>query len=348
MHGDRSGPLTPRPGEESLARPTATRQTAPMTSQGEQPPAERTDPAAYRTIRYSIADGVARVELHRPDRMNAFTPRMAAELVDAADRWDEDDSVRAVIFTGSGRSFCAGADLGAGRSSFDAAKTVDRVTAAEATSSLPRMEHPRGNDADARRDLGGWVTLRFFRSTKPLIAAVHGAAAGIGVTMTLPMDIRLCTPDARFGFVFAARGIVAEACSSWFLPRIVGISRALEWCLASRMVPASEALEAGLVSAIVDPDDLAEAATARAQEIAANSAPVSVALTRQMMWQMLGASHPGYAHRIESRGVAYTGRQPDAAEGIAAFFERRPADWRLAPSRDMPDWFPWVDEPPFE
>ena len=301
----------------------------------------------YQTIEYAVADGIAEVRLNRPDRMNAFTPRMAAELVHAADRWDADDDVRCVIVAGNGRAFCAGADLGGGDATFDAAATADYVREHSSGGGLPTMDDMHGDHPDAVRDIGGWVGLRFFASTKPMIAAVNGAAVGIGATMTLPMDIRLATDRAKFGFVFAARGIVPEACSSWFLPRLVGISTAAEWCYTSRLVLADEALAGGLVRSVHADDDLLVEARRIAAEIAANSAPVSVALTRHMLWSMMGAAHPMDAHVLESRGVTFTGRSTDAREGIKSFFQKRPAEWSGSVSQDMPDWYPWVNQPPF-
>ena len=281
------------------------------------------------------------ITLDRPDHLNAFTLRMMSDMIDAFDRADADDDVRAVIVTGAGRAFCAGADIGGGSSTFDYEKVLPKEEAGSST-----------GDPDARlqeiRDPGGILTLRIFRCTKPVIAAINGASVGVGATMTLPMDIRLASEKARFGFVFAARGIVPEACSSWFLPRVVGISRAAEWCYTARLFPATEALEAGLVRSLHAPDDLLPAAREIAGQIAANSAPVSVALSRMMLWRMLGASHPMEAHKIDSRGVTYTGGQRDAMEGITAFFEKRPAEWSMRVSEDLPSFVPWWDEPPFE
>lgn len=303
--------------------------------------------ANYSTIEYEVRGTTALVTLNRPDRLNAFTPRMAAEIVDAADRWDADDSVRAVVFTGAGRAFCAGAELSGGENTFDAVGSAAYIERSEDGSTLPRIGQRSGDHPDAVRDIGGWVSLRLFRSTKPLIAAVNGAAVGVGATMTLPMDIRLCAHGARFGFVFGARGIVPEACSSWFLPRVVGISTALEWCYRSELISAEEAAEAGLVREIEEPEQLLLAAFALAERIAAQSAPLSTALARHMLWAGLGMSHPMEAHQLESRAVAFTGRTADAREGIRSFLEKRPADWKGRPSEGLPDWFPWQDEPPF-
>jgi enoyl-CoA hydratase/carnithine racemase len=237
--------------------------------------------------------------------------------------------VRAVIVTGAGRAFCAGADLSAGRETFDYAKR-------------------EGLSAETHRDGGGQVTLRIFEMKKPVIAAVNGPAVGIGATMLLPMDLRLASSEARFGFVFTRRGIVPEACSSWFLPRLVGISQALEWTLSGRVFPAQEALAGGLVSKVLAPDELLPAARALAKEIVDNTAPVSVALARQMMWRMLGADHPMEAHKVDSRGIFHMGASPDVAEGIAAFKEKRAPKFSMRVSRDMPTFYPWWEERAFK
>ena len=278
-------------------------------------------------VLYSVRDGVATITLNRPDRLNAMNDEMFRGLLAAFDQTDADDSVRAVIVTGAGRAFCAGADLGGGARTFD----------------------HEGEDAGAEghRDSGGILVLRIFRSLKPVIAAINGPAVGVGLSLTLPMDLRIMADSARAGFVYAARGIVADGAASWFLPRIVGISQALEWTLTARVFPAAEALAGGLVRSICPAAEVVPQATALAAEIAANVAPVSAVLTRQLMWQMLGADHPMAAHRIDSRAIYATGQMPDAAEGITAFLEKRPPQWTMAPSRDLPDWFPWRPEPPF-
>jgi enoyl-CoA hydratase/carnithine racemase len=315
----------------------------------------------YRTIRYEVGEGIATLTLDRPDHMNAFTVRMCLEMIDAFDRVDADPSVRAVIVTGSGRAFCAGADLAGGADAFDPAGSAasdaaqelrsDRGEAAAAPTAeaeLTPAQRAMRRPIDPRRDFGGLLTLRIFEVTKPVIAAINGPAVGIGSTMTLPMDLRLASGSARFGFVFAARGIVPEACSSWFLPRLVGIQRALEWCYTARVFPAAEALEAGLVRSLHEPDELLPAAQELAQQIAASSAPLSIALTRQLMWKGLVADHPMEAHRVDSPGVNTTGAGPDAREGITAFFEKRSPEWRQQVPADLPDWFPWWDQPPFD
>jgi enoyl-CoA hydratase/carnithine racemase len=283
--------------------------------------------AQFSQIKYSVADHIATVTLSRPDRLNAFTDVMRRELLAVFDLTDADDDVRAVIVTGDGRAFCAGADLSSGGDTF-----------ARGGSEVERERVGVG------RDGGGMVTLRIFDSLKPVIAAVNGAAVGVGVTMTLPMDIRIASTSARFGFVFNRRGIVPEAASSWFLPRVVGISQALEWSFSGRVFPAEEALDGGLVRSLHAPDELLPAARSIAAEIAENAAPVSVALTRQMMWRMLGAEHPMQAHRVDSRAIAARGRSADAREGIASFLEKRPATYSDRVSNDLPDVFPgWVD-----
>jgi enoyl-CoA hydratase/carnithine racemase len=284
----------------------------------------------YEEIDYRVQDRVATITLDRPAKLNAVTPTMATELFDALDRVDEDDGVRALIVTGRGRAFCAGADLSASGGS-----TFDYDTVAGETSKTER------------RDGGGMLTLRIFRLRKPVIAAINGPAVGIGITMTLAMDVRLAADDAKMGFVFARRGIVPEACSSWFLPRLVGISQALEWCYRGDVFPAEEALAGGLVRSLHPADELLPAARELATTIAENTSAVSVALTRQLLWRMLGAHHPMEAHRVDSRGVNATGRSADAIEGVSAFLEKRPPEFTLTVSEDLPDIFPEWEEPEF-
>lgn len=280
----------------------------------------------YRTIRYEVSDRVATVTLNRPEKMNTFTSRMGAELLDVLDRIDADDEVRAVVFTGEGRAFCAGADLGTGGGTFDEG----------GGEKAPTME--------THRDGGGLVTLRLYDCKKPVIAAINGAAVGVGITMTLAMDVRIGVPGSKVGFVFARRGIVPEAASSWFLTRAVGIQKALEWAFSGRVFRSEEALEAGLFSQLVPADELLPTAYALAAEIAEHTAPVSVALTRQMFWKMLGASSPHEAHRLDSKAVFWTGRQADAYEGVNSFLEKRPPRFTLRPSEDMPPFYPWWEE----
>jgi enoyl-CoA hydratase/carnithine racemase len=284
---------------------------------------------SFETLQYAVEAGVATITLHRPDQLNAFNAQMMHDLIAAFDATDADDNVRAVIVTGSGRAFCAGADLSGGGSTFDFEK-----------------RHGAAPDT-AHRDGGGRVSLRIFRSLKPVIAAVNGAAVGVGVTMQLPMDIRLASSDAKFGFVFARRGITPEAASSWFLSRVVGISTALEWCYTGRVFSAQEALERGLVRSVHAPEDLLPAARAIAREIADNAAPVSVAISRQLIWRMAGASHPMEAHKLDSRAIQSRGRSADVREGVGAFLEKRPAAFPERVSQDMPDFFDWGSEPPF-
>ncbi len=288
----------------------------------------------YNSICYEVEHRIATITLHRPDKLNAFTPEMMDEMIDVFDRIDADDDVRAVVVTGAGRAFCAGADLSAGPTAF----------VFDESEELIRPDGSYNYSAAAVRDGGGRLTLRIFKCLKPVIAAINGPAVGIGATMTLPMDIRLASTDARLGFVFSRRGLVPEACSSYFLPRVVGISQAMEWCATGRVFPASEALDGGLVSSLHAPEDLLPAARAIATEIAANTSPVSVALIRQMLWRGLGFTDPMDAHRIDSRGIFNRGRSRDVAEGITAFFEKRPPAFPERVSTDMPDYFPWWEE----
>jgi len=290
----------------------------------------------YNTLLYAVADGIATLTLHRPEKLNAFTSEMMHELLDALDAVDADDAVRALIVTGEGRAFCAGADLSSGAAAFNAKTRPD---------SPVRPDGSLDYTAESARDGGGRLSLRIFQCLKPIIAAINGPAVGIGATMTLPMDIRLASDQARIGFVFARRGIVPEAASSYFLPRIVGISRALEWCYSGRVYSAEEAKAGGLIREIHAPQDLLPAARALAREIADNTAPVSIALIRQMMWRGLGMSHPMEAHRIDSRGILVRGRSADVAEGVASFLEKRPAKFTDRVSTGLPDFYPWWAEP---
>lgn len=281
---------------------------------------------AYQEIIYEVSEQIATITLNRPEKLNAFTNRMLKEIISAFDESDADDNVRVVIVTGAGRAFCAGADLSSGGETF--AKGGSDV---KATSGV-------------MRDGGGLVSLRIFESKKPVIGAINGAAIGVGVTMTLPMDIRLASDQAKFGFVFAKRGIVPEAASSWFLPRIVGISQAAEWCFTGRIMSAAEAKEGRLVRSVHEASDLLGAARAIGREIAENTAPVSVALSRQMLWRMLGADHPMDAHRMDSRAINSRGASADAKEGVMSFLEKRPANFPVKVSDGLPDVFPdWVD-----
>lgn len=283
----------------------------------------------FTQIRYEVSESIATITLSRPEKMNAFTGVMMHELLTAFDDVDADDAVRAVIVTGEGKAFCAGADLSGGAKTFD-----DR-------------DQSNPNDERIRRDGGGQVTLRIFNCKKPVIAAINGAAVGIGATMTLPMDVRLASTAARIGFVFSRRGIVPEAASSWFLPRVVGISRAAEWVYTGRILAAQEALNGGLIRSMHAPDELLPAARALAKEIAENTSGVSVALARQMMWRMLGADHPMQAHRVDSRAIQLRGRSADAREGVTSFLEKRSANFVDSVSQDLPDVFPDWHDPEF-
>ncbi len=291
----------------------------------------------FEEIKLEKEDGIAVLTLYRPDKMNAFTGKMMQEMIAAFDETDKDDDIKVVIVTGSGdRAFCAGADLSSGAKTFDYdARSGDG-------------EAGRTSREDVQRDGGGRVTLRIFESLKPVICAINGAAVGIGVTMQLPMDIRIASDNARFGFVFNKRGINPEAASSWFLPRLVGISKALEWCYTGRVFPASEALAGGLVSEVVPQADLMSRAKELAREIADNTAPVSNALTRHMMWRMLGAEHPMDAHIVDSASIYERGQSPDAKEGVMSFLEKRPAKYEGSVSKDMPTFFPWWNDPSFK
>ncbi|MEA2388829.1 MAG: hypothetical protein QOG41_1602 [Thermoleophilaceae bacterium] len=281
----------------------------------------------FTEIRYEVADRVLTITLDRPDRLNAWTPTMQTELIEALDRADADDEVRAIVVTGAGRAYCAGADLERGGETFD------------------WRERQSGDDVP--RDGGGRFTLRVFDSTKPVIAAINGPAVGVGITMTLPMDVRIAAEGAKMGFVFARRGIVPEACSSWFLPRVVGISRAVEWTATGRIFRSEEALEAGLVRSLHPAEEVLPAALELAREIADNTAPVSVALARRMMWSMLGAAHPMEAHRADSRGMFARGQSDDAREGVTSFLEKREPEFTDRVSDGLPDVMPWREQPTF-
>ncbi|MBM4203905.1 MAG: enoyl-CoA hydratase [Gammaproteobacteria bacterium] len=283
---------------------------------------------AYSTLLYEVQDGILTLTLNRPEALNAFNRDMMNEMIDALDKADADDSVRAIIVTGSGRAFCAGADLSSGGNTFNSDARPDR-------------------ESGLNRDGGGLLTLRIYGCKKPMIAAVNGPAVGVGVTMQLPMDIRIASDNAKFGFVFARRGIVPEACSSYFLPRVVGISQALEWCYTGRVFPADEALRGGLVRSVHPKDELLTIARGIAREIADNTSAISVSMIRHMMWKMLGADHPMEAHKIDSRGIYYLGKSPEAREGVESFLEKRPARFPGKVSKDMPEFFPWWEDRKF-
>ena len=277
---------------------------------------------AFETILYDQTDGVATITLNRPDRLDAVNTTVIHELMAAFDQADGDDGVRAVIVTGAGRAFCAGADLGGGGKTF--------------AGGPGRSERPEDH-----RDGGGLVTLRIFDMKKPVIGAINGPAVGFGATLTLAMDVRLASSAAKIGFVFARRGVVPEAASTWFLTRLVGIAQAAEWTYTGRVFSAEEARAGGLVSRVVPPDALLPAARELAREIADNTSAVSVALIRQMLWRMLGADHPREAHRLDSLGMWHTGRSADAHEGVTSFLEKRPPRFTGRPSKDMPPFYPW-------
>jgi len=290
----------------------------------------------FETIKYEVKDKILTITLNRPDRLNAFTGQMMNDLISAFDSASNDDEVRVVIVTGEGRGFCAGADLGAGEATFN------------------RDENPRAKKTDDKenlewlRDGGGRTTLAIYDCSKPIIAAINGPAVGVGVTMTLPMDIRLASEEAKFGFVFARRGLVPEAASSWFLPRIVGISKSLEWTFSGKVFDAEEALNGGLIRSIHSKDSLLDEAKKIANEIIENTSPVSVSMTRQMLWKMLGADHPMEAHKVDSRAIYELGKGEDTKEGVNSFLEKRPPEFPSKVSKDMPDFYPWWDEKEFK
>jgi len=280
----------------------------------------------YETLRYEVEGRILTLTLSRPERMNAFTGQMCRELIAAFDQADADDDIKVVIVTGAGKAFCAGADLERGGDTWS--------KHAESLAQPTRAQRYVG-------DGGGQVTRRLFDFNKPVIAAINGPAVGVGITMTLAMDIRLAAPNVKLGFVFAARGIAPEACSSWFLPRIVGISKALEWCYSARVFKSEEALEAGLVRSLHAPEELLPAARALAQEFIDNASSVSIAMTRHMLWRMLSAAHPIDAHEVDTAGIAALGKSDDAREGITAFLEKRKPNFKDRVSENMPSFFPW-------
>jgi len=287
---------------------------------------------SFTEIMYEVDGPAAIITLNRPERLNAFTGTMMQEMIEAFDMADADDAVRAVIVTGAGRGFCAGADLGAGGDTFN--------YEARGTASAEPERAPR--------DGGGVLVLRIFDSKKPVIGAINGSAVGVGLTMTLPMDIRILADNAKLGFVFAGRGIAPDGAASWFLPRIVGISQALEWVLTARVFQAQEALDAGLVKQVLPADQVLDAAKALAKEIAEGAAPVSAVVSRGLLWRMLGADHPMVAHRADSAAIFELGRKEDSKEGVMAFLEKRTPDWKLKPSQDLPGSYPYWDFPTYE
>lgn len=280
----------------------------------------------YEQIKYEVADRVLTITLNRPERLNAYTKQMKSEIIAALDRAEADPEIRVVIVTGAGRAFCAGADLGRGENTFNYEET-------------PMEDH---------RDSGGELALRIFEMKKPVIAAVNGSAVGIGMTMTFAMDIRIIADNAKLGIVFVRRGIALDACSSWILPRLVGMGKAMEWVLSGKIFTPQDALASGLANYVVAPEEVLPTAQRLAQEIAANTAPVSVAMVRQLLWRFSAAQHPMEAHRIESKLIYWTGQQADAKEGVAAFKEKRSPQYSMDPSHDLPPFFPWWDDPPFK
>ncbi|KMS52031.1 enoyl-CoA hydratase [Novosphingobium barchaimii LL02] len=292
---------------------------------------------AFAFIRYEVANRIATITLARPEKLNAVNGAMVRELIAAFEAADSDDAVGAVIVTGEGRAFCAGADLSSGSESLVAPGSAD-LTGPDGTVDYAN---------ERMREVGGRLALVLYNLRKPVIGAINGAAAGLGATLTLPMDIRIAAEEARFGFVFARRGMVLETAASFFLPRIAGIGTSLEWCMSGRMVDAAEALRHGLVNAVVPQGDLLRAAERQAREIIDNAAPVAVALVRQMLWRGLGMAHPMEAHRIESRGIHARSRSADASEGVRSFLEKRRPAFPDRVSQDMPDFYPWWEEPPY-
>lgn len=281
----------------------------------------------FEQIKYEKEKGIGIITLNRPDKLNAFTALMGREIIQALDQAEEDDEIRVLIFTGAGRGFCAGADLGAGGGS---------------------AFNYKNENIEEFRDGGGVLNLRIFEMKKPVIAAINGPAVGIGATMTLPMDIRLASDSARMGFVFTRRAIAPDGCCTWFLPRVVGIGQAAEWLISGRVFPIQEALDAGLVHRVLPADDLLPAALEKAREIVENTSSISVALTKQMAWRMLGAEHPMEAHRVESKAVYFMSSSDDCREGVNAFLEKRRPDFPMKLSRDLPDFYPWRPEIPFK
>ena len=283
----------------------------------------------YETLDTTRDKKVLTIQFTRPEKMNTFSGQMLKDIMEVLDDAEKDDEVRAVIFTGSGKAFCAGADLSSGEDTFD-------------------MSDRQKKDQNVQRDTGGVLTLRLFDFKKPLIAAINGAAVGVGVTMTLPMDIRICSDRAKFGFVFAKRGIVPEACSSWFLPKIVGISNALQWCLSGKIFQPTEALEKGLITEITSEEDLLKRAKEIASDFVDSTSSLSVTLIRQMLWKMLGADHPMEAHKVDSRGVYFLGKTGEASEGVLSFLEKRDPNFPGKVSKDLPEFYPWWTEKDFE
>ena len=299
---------------------------------------------SFQTLLYDIEDNILTITLNRPDKLNAFNLDMQNDLIKAFDEADKDDNVKAIIVTGAGRGYCAGADLSAGARTFDFENREDRKDKQGAVSNEGSVDWSN----PSIRDGGGLVTLRIFDCLKPVISACNGPAVGVGITMQLAMDIRLASDNARYGFVFARRGLVPEAASSWFLPRIVGISKSLEWTFSGKVFDAEEALKGGLIRSVHSKDSLLDEAEKIANEIIENTSPVSVSMTRQMLWKMLGADHPMEAHKVDSRAIYELGKGEDTKEGVNSFLEKRPPEFPSKVSKDMPDFYPWWDEKEFK
>lgn len=297
----------------------------------------------YKQIKTDLKDNILTITLYRPDNMNAYTAVMSNELVDAFTKANANDEVRCIVVTGEGKYFCAGADLSGGAQTFDIKGNVDTFGVSEKNQDESEIDW---NDPKMR-DIGGILTLCIFESLKPVIGAINGPAVGIGSTMLLPMDFRIASSEARFGFVFTRRGVVPESCSSWFLPRLVGVSKALDWMMTGRIFTAQDALESGLVSGIYPPNDLLPQAYAIARDIIENTSSLSVAVTRQLLWKMLGADHPMEAHKVESRAFLMLGMSPEAYEGVMSFLEKRPPHFPGKVSKDMPKVFPWWKDRPY-
>lgn len=290
---------------------------------------------SYETLDWAVDDGVLTLTLDRPDQLNAFTVTMAEELVAAFERASVDDDVAAVVVTGRGKAFCAGMDLSADGNVFG----LDESLQPTLSDLHDRLDDPE--IVAGVRDTGGRVALAIYACTKPVIAAINGAAVGIGATMTLPMDVRLASDRTRIGFVFGRLGIVPEACSTWFLPRIVGISRALEWVYSADILTAQEAYDGGLVRSVHPEDELLEVARQLARKFVAGRSPVATALARQMMYRNAAQPHPLEAHRVDSLAMFYTSIG-DGKEGVAAFREKRDPDFTGRASR-LPPFHPWQD-----
>jgi len=280
----------------------------------------------YKHLIYSVSERVLTITLNRPDKLNAVDDFLGPEIIDALKSADADDEIRVVIITGAGQAFCAGADLSAGATVFQ--KDAVRY----------------GTEMESFRDGAGQISLPIYKMKKPVIAAINGAAVGMGITMILPADIRIASEKAKMAFAFARRGIMADGCSSWFLPRIVGVSKALEWILSGRLIKAQEALEAGLVSEILAPEDLMPRARQLALDIAVNTSAISVALNRQLVWKMMSADSPKEANFWDSKLGYWTFKQADMIEGVESFLQKRPPNFKMKPSTDLPDFIPWFQD----